>query len=135
MIFYSCCQRSYVSQRLAKQLCLPVIGHDNLLIKTFGEESSRLRSCELVQVAVKSIDGTSLYVSVYIVPVICTPASNQYPHLADLELAESVSNSQEEIGILIGADYYWAFMTGHSRRGSPMALLLFTQNLVGFCQA
>ena len=61
VIFDSCSQRSYVSKRLAKQLCLPVIGHDNLLIKTFGEESSRLRSCELVQVAVKSVDGTSLY--------------------------------------------------------------------------
>ena len=71
------------------------------MIKTFGVESSRLRSCELVQVAVKSVDGTSLYVSAYVVPVICTPPSNQYlqvaieqyPYLADLELAESVSNS------------------------------------------
>ena len=106
----------------------PVIDHDNLLIKTFGEESSRLPSCELVQVAVKSVDGTSLYVSAYVVSVICTPPSNQYlqvaieqyPYLADLELAESVSNSQEEIGILIGADYYWTFMTGHSRRGGVL---------------
>ena len=81
-------------------------------------------TCELVQVAVKSIDGTSLYASAYVVPVICTPPSNQYlqvviehyPYLADLELAESVSNSQEEIGILIGADYYWTFMTGYSRK-------------------
>ena len=85
--------------------------------KTFGEESSRLRSCKLVQVAVKSVDGTSLYVSAYVVYVMCTSPSNQYPYLADLELAESVSNSQEEIGILIGAYYYWTFMTGHSRRG------------------
>ena len=71
--------------------------------------------------------------SAYVVPVICTPPSNQclqvaieqYPYLADLELAESVSNSQEKIGILIGADYYWTFMTGHSRRGEsngPVAI-------------
>lgn len=125
VIFDSCSQRSYVSQRLAKRLCLPVIGQDNLLIKTFGEETSRLRSCELVQIAVKGVDGMSLYVNVYVVPVICTPQSNQYlhvaieqyPYLADLELAESASNSQEEVDILIGADYYWTFMTGDSRRG------------------
>jgi hypothetical protein len=97
VIFDSCSQRSYVSQRLAKRLCLPVIGQDNLLIKTFGEETSRLRSC-----------GMSLYVNAYVVPVICTPPSNQYlhvaieqyPYLADLELAESASNSQEEVDIL-----------------------------------
>jgi hypothetical protein len=62
----------------------------------------------------------SLYVNAYVVPVICTPPSNQYlhvaieqyPYLADLALAESASNSQEEVDILIGADYYWTFMTG-----------------------
>ena len=143
VIFDSCSQRSYVSQRLAKQLCLLIIGHDPLSIKTFGEESSRLRSCELVQVAVKGIVGMSLYVNAYVVPVICTPPSNQnlqvameqYPYLEDLELAESASNSQEETDILIGADYYLTFMAGHSKRGSPMVLLLSTQNLVGLRQA
>ena len=85
----------------------------------------------------------SLYVNAYVVPVICTPPSNQnlqvameqYPYLEDLELAESASNSQEETDILIGADYYLTFMAGHYKRGSPMVLLLSTQNLVGLRQA
>lgn len=61
-----------------KQTCLPVIGHNDMLIKAFVEESSHLRSCEHVQVAVKALDGIDLNVNTYVVPVICSPPSNQY---------------------------------------------------------
>ena len=125
VIFDSCSQRSYVTQCLAEQLNLPVIGQDNLLIKTFGEESARLRSCELVQIAVQTIDEMTVYVNAYVVPVICTPPSNQYiesattnyPFLRGLDLAETSVDSNNEISMLIGADYYWSFMTGNIRRG------------------
>ena len=78
VIFDSCSQRSNVTQHLASELNLLVIGHDNLLIKTFGKETGRLRSSKLVQTAVYTIDGMTVYVNAYVIPVICTPPSNQY---------------------------------------------------------
>lgn len=134
VIFDSCSQRSYVSQRLHGTLQLPVIGSHNLLIKAFGDESPRLRSCELVQLSITSIDGMELYVNAYCVPTICSPLSDQavrvavqnYPHLQGLELADVPNKPGEvEVDVLIGADYYWNFFTGVARKGEkpgPVAL-------------
>ena len=54
-------------------------------------------------------------------PVICAPLQNQYielsrdniPHLQGLELAyNSSGHSELEIDLLVGADFYWTFITG-----------------------
>ena len=66
----------------------------------------------------------SLYMNAYAVPVICSSPSNLYiqstiekdPYLRGIELAESIIDNKEEIEVLIGADYYWNFMTGRARR-------------------
>ena len=59
-------------------------------------------------------------------PVICTPLQNQcielsidnIPHLQGLELADnSFGHSELEIDLLVGADFYWTFITGHIIRG------------------
>lgn len=113
VIFDSCSQRSYVTHRLQHALKLPVVGNDNLLIKAFGDESPRLRSCDLVQLALISDDGMELYVNAYNVPTICNPLSNQavevavqeYPHLRGLQLTDNhEARSEVEIDVLIGAD-------------------------------
>lgn len=64
IIFDSCSQRSYISHRLCNALELNSVGTDKLLIKAFGDESPRLKSCELVQLGITSIDGMELYVNV-----------------------------------------------------------------------
>lgn len=61
------------------------------------------------------------------VPLICEPLSGQpisyaierYPHLSDLELADPVhhSNDNMEINVLIGSDQYWQVVTGNILRG------------------
>ena len=71
--------------------------------------------------------------SAYSVPVVCSPLQNQtiqfasanYPHLSGLTLAESKSDGEElQVDILIGADFYWHFLSGDVRRGEkgPVAL-------------
>ena len=134
IIFDSCSQRSYVSHKLHKALNLNSIGCDRLLIKAFGEETPKLKSSELVQLSITSIDGMELYVNAYSVPIICSPLSNQatnvaverYPHLQGIELADlSTGSSEIEIDVLIGADYYWNFVSSIVRRGEtagPIAL-------------
>ena len=99
VIFDSCSQRSYITSKARVQLDLPTIGKDNLLIKTFGDNSASVRECEVVQLCVRKIGGMSIYVTAYVVPVICSPVSNQeiqgtvecYPHLQGLLLVLTCS--------------------------------------------
>ena len=60
-----------ISERPKFELGLPVVGRDSLLIKTFGQSDARLRSCEMVQVGIKTAHGATVYVQAYVVPVIC----------------------------------------------------------------
>ena len=70
-------------------------------------------------------------------PVICSPILNQvvelatknYPHLSGLDLADDSSSSNDvDIDILIGADFYWNFVSNGSRRGEgPGPVVLLTR--------
>ena len=126
IVFDSCSQKSYISNRLRNALGLQPVRKQSLLVKTFGNDSPKLMSCDLVQVSVTASDGLELYVSAFSVPIICSPISNQavelatknYPHLSGLDLADDSSSSNDvDIDILIGADFYWNFVSNESRRG------------------
>ena len=135
IVFDSCIQKSYISSRLRNSLGLETVSKQSLLVKTFGNEYPKLMSCDLVQVSITATDGLELYVNAFSVPVICSPISNQavelamkqYPHLRGLNLADNSSPSNDvDIDILIGADFYWNFVSNESRRGEqpgPVALL------------
>ncbi len=135
IVFDSCSQKSYISSRLRNSLGLETVSKQSLLVKTFGNEYPKLMSCDLVQVSITATDGLELYVNAFSVPVICSPISNQavelavkqYPHLRGLNLADNSSPSNDvDIDILIGADFYWNFVSNESRRGEqpgPVALL------------
>ncbi len=73
LVFDSCSQRTYITDDLAHNLALPIIGRDSLLIKTFGENDARLHMCNIVQVGIKTEYGGTVYVRAYVVPVICGP--------------------------------------------------------------
>ena len=127
LVFDSCSQRSYMTQNLKDKLRLPVIGRESLLIKTFGESDARLRTCEVVQVGIKTMCDAVVYIQAYVVPVICGPLTQQptelaqssYEHLHDLTLADRCVGEDLPISILIGADYYWSLVEGTIVRGAP----------------
>ena len=104
MVFDSASQRSYISENLQKTLNLPIPGQETLLIKTFGESTVKLRRCDIVQMAVEADDGMQC-----------------------LRLADNSHGDEElNIDILIGADFYWHFVSGSVVRGpgsGPIALL------------
>ena len=137
LIFDTRSQRSYVSTRLRNALQLPTINQETLMIKTFGSETGQIQSRDLVQLCVQGMTSeTYLYVNAYAVSITCSPLQNQavnfaastYQHVSGLLLADSISADENEnsveVDVLIGADYYWHFLTGAIKRGEsgPTAL-------------
>ena len=77
LIFDNCSRKSYVTSALKKELKLPVLGSQTLLLKTFGENTLKLQTCEVFQLCIRSPDGLSTYTTCYVVPQICHPVSCQ----------------------------------------------------------
>ena len=127
VIFDSCSQRSYITCKTREQLKLPTVGKETLLIKTFGDNSASVKECDIVQLCIRTIDAMSVYVTAYVVPVICSPVSNQeiqsavecYPYLQGLQLACGAVNGTVSVDLLIAADHYWSVFTGRIIRGDP----------------
>ena len=120
VIFDSCShQRSYITSKTREQLNLPTVGKETLLIKTFGDNSASVKECDIVQLCIRTIDAMSVYVTAYVVPVICSPVSNQeiqsavecYPYIQGLQLACGTVNGTVSVDLLIAADHYWSVFT------------------------
>lgn len=96
-------------------------------IQTFGATEGKLENCDVVKVGVKTISvGKDVKLTLLAVPLICDVVTNQpistckerYNHLIPLELADYTDSQDHlEIDVLIGADYYFTFMTGRMVKG------------------
>ena len=114
VLFNSGSSRMYITSELNEKLQLPVLGREQLLIKTFGSDYEELTFCEIEKLSLKSLhDNVNLSLSTYAVPVICSPIYNQpvefavqsYNHLKGSTLAEDLTqDSHAEINILLGSD-------------------------------
>ena len=118
-------QRSYVTNSLKSKLNLNPVKTETLNLNTFGNKRLTKQKCDLVEVSLK---GTNSYhsISVLCFPKICSPLPttidiSQYPYLKDLEFADcSVLNGHDtnsDIDILIGSDYYFDFILENIVRG------------------
>ena len=126
IVFDSGSQRSYINERLRKELLLRKRGEQSMSIATFGSRKLCNRVCEVVEVAVKKSNGGMILVPLFTVPLICEPITCQpiafcqdkFEHLASLSLADSSEDqTQLKIDVLIGSDQYWNFVTGQIKRG------------------
>ena len=127
-------QRSYISTRLREALGLPAIRSDTLIVKTFESNYSQVQSCDVVSVCLRSLnDDLNMYIRAFTTPTIWSPIANEavdvaarsYSHLSDLPLADfCVAESDVDVDMLIGADYFWSIVTGVVRRGEegPVAM-------------
>ena len=81
----------------------------------------------MVQVGIKTLSDTTVYIQAYVVPVICGPVTQQsteltqssYEHLRDLPLADRAGGGVLAVSILVGADYHWSLVEGTLVRGAP----------------
>ena len=114
-------QRSYVTNDTRARLNLPIIRKETLVIQTFGHYESKLKNIDIVQMKIKGKPSNhSAYVEAICVPEI-SPLKNQnieiaagqHEHLLNLDFADcSEGEDNLEVGVLIGLDLYYSFVSG-----------------------
>ena len=125
-------QRSYITSSAREALHLRTTDRKRLAVAAFGSKRMEPRLCTTVRVKVRAKAGETTRVDLFVVPHICEPITYQllaecvklFPHLAALELADDQIGESREVDILIGADFYWCFVTGEIRWGEkgPVAI-------------
>jgi len=126
-------QPSYVSTEVRDSLRLKKARTESLVIKTFGNETGTYRTCDVVSLGLRPLDGGLLQLSTVLVPHICNPMSIQsiasckllYSHIAGLKLADPGETVGElKVDVLIGSDHYWEVVTGKivEGQGGPVAI-------------
>nr|XP_047123002.1 uncharacterized protein LOC105849194 [Hydra vulgaris] len=120
VLFDNCSQKSFVTSDVRKKLNLKTIRNEILNVKVFGESCEKPRKFDLVSIKIKNIQ-TNHYstIEAYVTPIICSPIINQridlaklqHTELANIPIADDLKDGKE-IDILIGANYYWNFVTG-----------------------
>lgn len=120
ILFNTGSQRSYVTNDVTRRLKLTPMKRETLNLNTFGNNKSKRQSCELFKFQIqKQKSGENIELKAINFPTICSPVNSEvraenYEHLKDLELADfdPNSNGDKTIDILVGADFYWQFVTG-----------------------
>ena len=108
-------------------LKLETINTEKLRIATFGNQEQEVQVVNLVELALRKPETDfKLTLNAFSVPHICSELQGQdlswvkenYPHLRDNEIADSLSDSGSvKIDLLIGSDYIWNFFDGSTIRG------------------
>ena len=117
-------QRTYLSERVVKQLKLHPKGSKSVVVNTFGNEKGKSDVYNEYEFCVKNDKrGCHLYMTGFAVPFICSPLMDQkvelvenvFPMLQSLDLSD-IGEKSGEIDLLIGADYYWSVVDGETKR-------------------
>ena len=106
-------QRSYITGQLKEKLNLPVLGKENMIIRTLGAGSNEdsITACDVASMKIKNPkSGFSIDLNLLTVPLICSPLQGQavrwakenYPHLENLDIAEEYTDKSElEVSVLL----------------------------------
>ena len=72
ILFDNCSQRTYIREELYQQLELPMIRHEKLILKTFGEKQGTLKSLKVVKFCLEGKNKSKIYIEALVVPFICS---------------------------------------------------------------
>lgn len=120
-------QRSFATQVLIDKLQLQPHQTETIHLSAFGSTNPQMKKLSIANLQVITNTGTSVSITVLIVPSIATPLENtmktsaltHLPYLKGLQLAHPVTRSDSfEISLLIGADHYWDLVGDHTVRGN-----------------
>ena len=119
LILDSGSQRTYITERLAKELKLELSSPENISVVTFGMDKSTMIQCRKSKLQVCLKDGSVMTIDVTVVPSITGNVTQAPLSLDDTKflkdeslinkLADTISTTTEafSINMLIGNDYYF----------------------------
>ena len=111
----------YATSNLKSRLNLNPIKPETLHLNTFGGSTFQKQSCEVVKLRLKKHDSEEVEITALNYPIICSPLLSEvkvdYPHLEDLQLADSLNDNYGTIDFLIGCDCCWEIISGETLRG------------------
>ena len=128
MLLDSGSQRSYITKNVAESLALQG-PYEVLSVSMLGGESSQTKRMKRVSFSLTSVQGTdSMPVEMEALTIdnICTPLDpvelnlEKYPHLKNLVLADVYPRGSVDIDVLIGAGFYFSFITGNCMKGETL---------------
>ena len=119
-------QRSYITKKVAESL--PLQGPSEVLnVSMLEGKSSQTKRMKRVSFFLTSIQGTDLKpMEALTIDKICMPLDpvelnlEKYPHLRDLMFADLYPRGSVDIDVLIGADFYFSFVTGNCVKGETL---------------
>ena len=107
-------QRSYITNRVRRELALTTAGAQHMTIVTFGAKQGENRVCEYVRVGLRLKNGQVQILTLFSVPTICEPLASHaqmncgemYPHLTELDFADEPEDAHRlHVDILVGSDH------------------------------
>ena len=123
VIFDSCSQRTYATERLVSKLGLYSTGSDQVNIGSFAARAGTPMNLKEYKIVMKTRNKINFYLDVWRVPTICSPIRNwvqdaldTHSFLRKLPLANDAIEGSDEIDLLIGADFYWKLVDGETRQ-------------------
>lgn len=125
VLFDSGSQRSYITKKVAGSFALD--GPSEVLsVSMLGGETSQTKRMKKVRFSLASVQenvSTPVSMEALTIDKICTSLEpveirlEDYPHLRNLILADSYPRGPVNVDILIGADFYFSFMSGKCKKG------------------
>ena len=111
-------QKSYITDELKNKLGLIPIRVEALNLNTFGSDSYKRKTCDLVKLKLQGKEGEIIEIQAASFPKICSPITArvevaQLTRLHDLELADyDSSDNSGWVDVLIGSDHNWEVVSG-----------------------
>ena len=129
-------QRTYLTDNLKNTLQLPTLEKKQVSIKTFGSTDERVELVEVAALGLELKGEPDLLLSAFALPLICQPLQGQPVQqvvkdnscFSGLRLADYCTEEETlNVDILIGSDYYWNLVTGHTIRGTQGPTAVYTK--------
>lgn len=116
-----------------EELKLPTESKQTISVKTFGSTEENTQSVDVVSLCIAAEHGDDVYLSAFVVPLICDALNSQpiaqatpaHDHLRGLKLADySTGVDDVMVDILVGSDQYWHLVSGKviRRENGPTAI-------------
>lgn len=122
-----------MTTRVKEELKLPTESKQTISVKTFGSTEENTQSVDVVSLCIAAEHGDDVYLSAFVVPLICDALNSQpiaqatptHDHLRGLKLADySTGVDDVMVDILVGSDQYWHLVSGKviRRENGPTAI-------------